>query len=54
MMVDKLTVSRAMARGRPGMVLADSRALSMTDWWYCKILLSVILVNCGTRNFVVR
>lgn len=40
----QLTVSRAMARGRPGMILADSRALSITDWWYWVVLVSKDLV----------
>ena len=29
-----LTVSRAIATGRPAWVLSASRALSITDWWY--------------------
>ncbi len=37
----ELTVSSAMASGRPGMSLADWRALSMTDWWYCEELVSL-------------
>ena len=32
--VFRLTVSRAMASGRPGISFAEARALSMTDWWY--------------------
>lgn len=30
----QLTVSRAMARGRPVWIFSASRAWSMTDWWY--------------------
>jgi hypothetical protein len=34
------TVSSAIASGRPGCCFADSRALSMTDWWYLKTVSS--------------
>lgn len=32
--VGRLTVSRAIARGRPFWTFSASRELSITDWWY--------------------
>lgn len=50
---DALTVSSAIARGRPGMSLADWRALSITDWWYCHQC-QLQFWNSFSRTYLIR
>lgn len=51
---DQLTVSRAIATGRPAWVRSASRELSITDWWYWqdRLVASACWIDGPSTNLV--